>query len=70
MEYDMYVFTNRSVYLILKMIVKRYRNKGYIDTYIQCNFYQLETLLACENATSPGALCLWLSTSFWEFDLQ
>ena len=54
----MYVFTNRSVYLILKMIVKRYHNKEYIDTYIQCNFYQLGTLLACENVTSPRCLAL------------
>ena len=34
-----------------------------IDTYIQQNFYQLGPLLACK--PGPGALCLWLSTSFW-----
>jgi hypothetical protein len=34
MEYDIYVSTNRSVYLILKSIVKRYHNKKNIDTYI------------------------------------
>ena len=67
MEDDMYVSTNRSMYLILKSIVKRHQNKKSIDTYIQCNFYQLGTLLACENLTLPSALHLWLSTSFWEF---
>ncbi len=69
MEYDMYVFTNRSVHLVLKSIAKRYHNTKYIDTYIQCNFYQLGTLLACEPETLPGALCLWLSAFCWEFDL-
>jgi hypothetical protein len=59
----MYVFTNRSMYLILKLIVKWATTN--IDAYIQQNFYQLEPLLACK--PGPGALHLWLSTSFWEF---
>jgi hypothetical protein len=59
----MYVFTNRSMYLILKLIVKWATTN--IDTYIQQNFYQLEPLLACK--PGPSALRLWLSTSFWEF---
>jgi hypothetical protein len=68
MEYDIYVFTNRSVYLILKLILKRgliAHNMKKIDKYIQQNFYQLGPLLAC--GPGPGAVCLWLSTSFWEF---